>query len=409
MAAKLKKCRLCKSKKFTNLFSLGNLSFTGKFPKSIKSNIPKDNLDLVMCKKCKLIQLDRSFSPNYLYSNDYGYRTGINKTMTKHVQFVVREAIKLVAPSKNDFVLDIASNDATLLNFYNKKLKTVGVDPLIQKHKKFYNKIDYKLSDFFSYNLLKKNDLNKKYKIITALSVFYDLNNPRSFVKDISKVLHEDGVFILEHADLLSIIKNCLFDTICHEHLEYYSSKVIDNLCRGNNLRIFDININDINGGSKQYLICHQKSSYKTNKNKIYKILNSEKKLKLSNEKTFKNFINIINNSKLKLNNFLKKANNLGKTIHGYGASTKGNVLLQYYKIDNKMIKYVAERNKSKYGLYTPSTKIKIISEALSRFYKPDYYLVLPWHFKKEILHREKEIRKRGTKFIFPLPKLRII
>ena len=134
---KIKKCRLCDSKKLSNLFSLGNLSFTGKFPKSNKSNVPRDYLDLVMCKKCKLVQLDRGFNPNYLYSSDYGYRTGINKTMTKHVELVANEAVKLAKPSKNDFVLDIASNDATLLNFYNKQLNTVGVDPLIKKHKKF--------------------------------------------------------------------------------------------------------------------------------------------------------------------------------------------------------------------------------------------------------------------------------
>ena len=146
--------------------------------------------------------------------------------MTKHVGAVSKEAVKIAKPLKNDFVLDIASNDATLLNFYNKKLITVGVDPLIRKHKKFYNKINYKLSDFFSFNLLKKNKLNKKFKIITALSMFYDLKNPDTFIKDIVKILHKNGVFILEHADLLSIIKNCLFDTICHEHLEYYLSLI---------------------------------------------------------------------------------------------------------------------------------------------------------------------------------------
>jgi hypothetical protein len=404
---KINRCRICKKKSLKTLFSLGNLSFTGKFP-SKNQNIKKKPITLIICKNCELVQLGHNFDLKYLYGPDYGYRTGINKTMINHVNKVVKDLSKKTKLKKNDFVLDIASNDGSLLNFYNKNVKTFGIDPILNKYKDKYKKINFKISDFFSAKKILKTT-KKKFKIITALSVFYDSANPNKFIRDVKKILSLDGIFLLEFADLASIIKYKMFDTICHEHLEYYSSKVIDNLCRENNLRIFDININDINGGSKQYLICHKKSSYKTNKNKIYKILNSEKKLKLSNEKTFKNFINIINNSKLKLNNFLKKANNLGKTIHGYGASTKGNVLLQYYKIDNKMIKYVAERNKSKYGLYTPSTKIKIISEALSRFYKPDYYLVLPWHFKKEILHREKEIRKRGTKFIFPLPKLRII
>ena len=406
---KIKKCRICESKIFTNLFSLGNLSFTGKFPKSIKSNIPKDYLDLVICKKCKLVQLDRSFSPNYLYSNDYGYRTGINKTMTKHVELVTKEAVKLVGPSKNDFVLDIASNDATLLNFYNKELKTVGVDPLIQKHKKFYSKIDYKLSDFFSYNLLKKNGLNKKYKIITALSMFYDLNNPRSFIKDIVKILHEEGIFILEHADLLSIIKNCLFDTICHEHLEYYSSKIIINLMKISKLRVFDIKPNDTNGGSMRYFICHNSSKYKNNQKIISSILNQEEKYKLETVKTYHKFFKKINLVKTKLNNLLTGIKNKSYSIHGYGASTKGNVLLQYFNIDSNKINFIADRNPKKYNLYTPGTKIKIISEKLSRKMNPKYYLVLPWHFKSEILKREIKIRKKGAKFIFPLPKLQIL
>ena len=200
-----------------------------------------------------------------------------------------------------------------------------------------------------------------------------------------------------------------MFDTICHEHLEYYSTKVIINLCKKNNLKVFDIKKNNINGASKQYYICHKKSKYRINDKLIDRIYNEENRLKLSDEKTFRNFINSINKSKTKLFSFLRKITKLGKKVHGYGASTKGNVLLQYYNISNKMVNFIAERNSKKYNLYTPGTKIKIISETLSRFYRPDYYLVLPWHFKNEILRREKDIRKKGTKFIFPLPKLKII
>jgi hypothetical protein len=406
---KIKKCRICKSKKFFDLFTLGNLNFTGKFTKSIKTNIPKNYLGLVMCKKCKLVQLDRSFNPKYLYSSDYGYRTGINQTMTRHVKKVSEEAVKLVKPLKDDFVLDIASNDATLLNFYNRKLKTVGVDPLIKKHKKFYSKIDYKLSDFFSYNLLKKKKLNKKYKIITALSMFYDLKNPHSFVKDIVKILHKDGVFVLEHADLLSIIKNCCFDTICHEHLEYYSSKIIINLMNINSLRVFDIKPNSINGGSMRYFICHKDSKYKNKQKIISSITKQEKKLKLDSVNTYYKFFKKINSVKMKLKNLLKVITNKKLTIHGYGASTKGNVLLQYFGLTNKFIPYIADRNPQKFNSYTPGTKIKIISESFSRKLKPDYYLVLPWHFKNEILKREVKIRKKGTKFIFPLPNLKVL
>ena len=404
---KIKECRICKKTNIKKLFSLGNLCFTGKFP-SINQEIKKEPIDLIICKNCELVQLGHNFDLKYSYGPDYGYRTGINKTMLEHVKRVVKYLSKKTELRKKELVLDIASNDASLLNFYSKNVITFGIDPILEKYKKNYNNINYKIADFFSANRI-ENLTKKKFKIITALSVFYDSADPNKFINDVKKLLSKDGIFLLEFADLASIIKNKMFDTICHEHLEYYSSKVIFNLCKKNNLRVFDIKKNSINGASKQYYICHTLSKYKDNKKVISSILKSEKKLKLTEEKTYKDFIKSINKSKVKLFNFLKKMNKAGKTVHGYGASTKGNVLLQYFNINNQLIDYIAERNKTKYNLYTPGTKIKIISEVLSRFYKPDYYLVLPWHFKDEILIREKQIRKKGTKFIFPLPKLKII
>ena len=404
---KIKNCRICKKSNLKKLFSLGNLCFTGKFP-SKNQKIEKKQVTLIICKNCNLVQLGHSFDLKYLYGPDYGYRTGINKTMLNHVHKVVKDLSKKTKIKKNDFVLDIASNDASLLNFYNAKIKTFGIDPILEKYKEEYKNINFKISDFFSASKVEKIT-KKKFKIITALSVFYDAADPNKFVHDVKKILAQDGIFLLEFADLASIIQNKMFDTICHEHLEYYSSQVILNLCKKFNLRVFDIKKNNINGSSKQYYICHENSKFKTNLKKINSILKTEKQLNLTTEKTYKNFIKHINKSKNKFYNFLKKKKKLGKEIHGYGASTKGNVLLQYYKIDNKLVNFIAERNKNKYNLYTPGTKIKIISETLSRFYKPNYYLVLPWHFKSEILIREKEIRKKGTKFIFPLPELKII
>ena len=405
---KIKRCRNCKGMKFTKLFSLGKMSFTGKFTNNFKTNIPKAYIELIMCNSCKLVQLDRNFNPKYLYDDNYGYRTGINTTMTNHVKLVVDEAVQLVELKKNDAVLDIASNDGTLLSFYKKNIFRVGTDPLVKKYKRNYKKIDIGISDFFSFESIKKKKINKKFKVITALSMFYDLPDPNKFLKDIKKVLHEEGILILEHADLLSIIKNCQFDTICHEHLEYYSSKIILELTKKNQLRTFNIKSSNINGGSKRYFICHNESKYK-NDSKIKKILKEELKFKLSKAETFNTFFKVINSQKKKLIRLIKKINHKGEVIHGCGASTKGNVLLQYFNITNKHIKFVADRNPQKYNKYTPGTKIKIISEKLSRKIQPDYYLVLPWHFKNEILKREQIIKKKGTKFIFPLPKLKII
>ena len=404
---KIKSCRSCNSKKLVSLFTLGKLSFTGKFP-SLNQKIKKEPISLVICKKCELVQLTHNFDLKYLYGPDYGYRTGINKTMLNHVKNVVSYLSKKTNLKKRDNVLDIASNDGSLLNFYDKNIITFGIDPILDKYEDQYQNINFKISDFFSAEKV-RSKYKKKFKIITALSVFYDTLNPNKFLKDIKKLLSQDGIFLIEFADLASIIKYKMFDTICHEHLEYYSSKVIFNLCKKNKLRVFDIKKNDINGSSKQYYVCHNDSKIKDNKRVIENELINENKLELANVNTFKKFFKNINRSKIELKQLIKKINKQGKKIHCYGASTKGNVLLQYYKINNKMISFAAERNKNKYNLFTPGTNIEIISEILSRFYKPDYYLVLPWHFKEEILLREKNIRKKGVKFIFPLPTLKVV
>ena len=404
---KIKKCRICESSKLINLFSLGKLSFTGKFP-SKKQNIKKAPIELILCQTCKLVQLAHNFDLKYLYGPDYGYRTGINKTMLNHVKNVVKSLSKKVLLKNKDWVLDIASNDGSLLNSYRRGIITFGIDPILNKYKKNYKDISYHISNFFSAKEIMQKT-QKKFKIITALSVFYDATDPNIFLRDVKKILDKDGIFLLEFADLSSIIKYKMFDTICHEHLEYYSSKIINDLTKKHKLRIVDIKQNEINGGSKQYLICHNNSKIKSNLKKIKNILKNENNQKLDKVYTYKKFIKEVNRSKSKL---YKKLNHLikkGKTVHCYGASTKGNVLLQYYGINNKLIKFAAERNKNKYGFYTPGSNIKIISEKLSRSLNPNYYLVLPWHFKKEILRRELKSRKKGTKFIFPLPKLNIV
>ena len=404
---KINKCRGCKKNKLKKLFSLGSMCFTGKFP-LLNQKINKKPISLVICINCGLVQLGHNFDLKYLYGPDYGYRTGINSTMLDHVKGVVNFLSKKTKLKKKDFVLDIASNDGSLLNFYKKDIITFGIDPILDKYKDNYRKINYKISDFFSFKKVNAKT-KKKFKIITALSVFYDTQDPNKFLKDVKKILSKDGVFLLEFADLASIIQKKMFDTICHEHLEYFSSKVIINLCKKNGLRVFDIKQNSINGSSKQYYVCHENSKYVPDQKIINKTINLENNLELTKVKTFQKFIKNINETRYRLVKLLKKYKKSGKKIHCYGASTKGNVLLQYFKLNNKIIDFAAERNKNKYGLYTPGTKIKIISEALSRFHKPDYYLVLPWHFKREILIREKKIRRKGTKFIFPLPNLEIV
>ena len=405
---KIKNCRNCKNTELFDLFSLGKISFTGRFPNTIRQNVPKAYLNVLMCKKCKLVQLDRNFDLNYLYGKSYGYRTGINKTMTDHVKKIVRKCSALVKLKSKQYVLDIGSNDATLLNFYANDIIKVGVDPLVNKYKKFYKKINYKISNFFKIKDIEKIKIKKKFKIISALSVFYDLRDPNKFIKEIKKILDDKGVFVLEHVDLYYIIKNNIFDTICHEHLVFYSSKIIIEMMKNNGLKVFNHEYNEINGGSSRYYICHSKTNFKVSKN-IKKVLLRENLQGIELKKTYKLFFTKILNEKIKLIKLIKKIKNEEQDIHGYGASTKGNVLLQFYNINNKVVNYIADRNPLKWNSFTPGTRIKIISESQSRKIKPHYYLVLPWHFKNEILIREKNIRKKGTKFIFPLPKVRVV
>ena len=404
---KIYKCRNCKKKNLKTLFSLGNQYFTGKFLRN-GEKVKKAEINLSICTKCKLVQLRDRYNLKYMYGPDYGYRTGINKTMSSHVNNITKYLSKKVNLKSQDYVLDIASNDGTLLNYYKTNINTFGVDPILHKYKKFYKKINFTSNSFFSKSSI-TNKTKKKFKIITALSVFYDLNDPNKFLKDVHDILDKKGLFLLEFADLASLIKLNMFDTICHEHAEYYSTKVLLNMFEKNNFKIIKINKNDINGASKQYLLSRKDSIFKSNKKNIKKILNEEKNLKLDDPKMYINFFKRIQKIGKQLKSFINTQSCKNKIIHGYGASTKGNTLLQFFKIGKKEVEYISDRNPDKYGLKTPGTNITIISEKTSRLKKPDFYLVLPWHFKKEILSRELKIRNKGTKFIFPLPKLKII
>ena len=303
---KINRCRNCSKKKFKNLFSLGNLSFTGKFEKK-NSSIPKGKIEIVICLNCKLVQLNRNFSLKYMYNKNYGYRTGINKTMTEHMRGKVNKLKKISRLKRKDLVLDIASNDGTLLNFYSKKYVKVGIDPVLIKFKKFYKNIEYYSPNFFSYKIIKKLNIKKKFKVITALSVFYDLKDPNKFLSDIKKILDIQGVLCLEFTDLFSIIKRNMFDTFCHEHLEYYSVYVLNNMLKKNGLKIFDHEYNDINGGSSSFLICHEKSGFKVNSKKIKKIIRREVKFGINNISLYKSFYKKICKIKYDLKNKFNK------------------------------------------------------------------------------------------------------
>ncbi|MDA7467823.1 class I SAM-dependent methyltransferase [Candidatus Pelagibacter ubique] len=406
---KIDKCRNCKSNKISKVLDLGSQALANKFPKKINERVVVTPLTISICNKCEFVQLLHNFNNIDMYNMGYGYESGINSTMKNHLSALTKKIQKLKELTNKNIVMDIASNDGTLLNSYKGNIIKIGCDPILNRFKKNYKNIDHKISNFFSYKVFSKLNLHKKVDVITASAVFYDIDNPNQFLKDIKKILDISGIFIMEQSNLACMLKSNSFDTICQEHLGYYSTKVIKNMLKKNGLKIFNHEYTTINGGSSRYYITHEENKkMKINIKNINKALKFEAEYKLGKIETYKKFEKKILKIKKLTMNKINKLLSLKKTIHGYGASTKGNVLLQYFNIDNNKIKYIADRNPFKYGKFTPSTKIKIISEKESRKKKPDFYFVLPWHFKKEILIRETKIRKKGTKFIFPLPKLTI-
>jgi len=406
---KINKCRNCKEKKFINLFSLGKLSYTGKFPKNKKINIPKEEIKLIMCSICKLVQMSENFSLSYMYNNDYGYRTGINKTMTDHVKKVVSKAAKIVKLKKGEQVLDIASNDGTLLNFYPKDVVKFGIDPTIKKLSKFYRKDIIKIPEFFSESILTKYLKNKKAKIITTISMFYDLPKPIQFAKDIYKCLADDGIWHLEQSYMPSMIKNVSYDTICHEHLEYYSLQTIKYIFDIVGFKIIDLEFNDINGGSFSITVAKKSSKFLEYSRIVNWLLEKEEILNYNSPSTHINFYKSVKNHKKLLKDLILNLNDMKKKVIGYGASTKGNVILQFCNIGKNDLKFIADVNIDKKDKYTPGSLIKITDEKAIKKYKPDYMLVLPWHFKNFILLKEKKYLDNGGKIIFPLPDIEIV
>jgi hypothetical protein len=325
--------------------------------------------------------------------------------MSNHLAAIVKSIESKILLKDGDIVVDIASNDGTLLNAYkNKSLKRIGVDPASKQFGEYYEPGIMKVPDFFNKQVMEPFLKGKKAKAITSIAVFYDLERPNDFVADVRSILDLNGCWVLEQSDLGSMIKSNSFDTICHEHLEYYSIGVVKELLELHNLRIFDADLNSSNGGSHRLYVCHEESKFKTNHGSIERLLADEKQMKLLESSTYVEFMIRCNVEMRKLLDFINGELSRGKKFHIYGASTKGNVLLQFCSLGVKQIELAAERNPRKWGCYTPGTKIPIQSEEISRGLNPDYYIVLPWHFREEFITREVEFLKKGASLIFPLP-----
>lgn len=413
-------CRVCGSERLTEVLDLGNQYLQGAFRKEGFIDPPKRMLPtkLVRCDvttgndACGLVQLAHTFPPEVLYSN-YWYRSGTNQTMKSHLSDVANGALNCLPGDRGNLtVLDIGCNDGTLLACYPDGTTKFGVDPSdIARQASQEN--GFRLANgVFPSEIARSVIGNTKFEIVTSIAMYYDLDDPVGFAKEVGSVLSERGIWVVEMSYMPLMLLQNSFDTICHEHLEYYSLAVLERIFKMAGLRVFKVEINDVNGGSICCYATHaSNATYGSEADTAYvrRLRMREFDMALDTEECYAKFRGNVYSLREQTRELLYRIRSRGETIHIYGASTKGNVLLQWYGIDCLVAEAASDRNPDKDGAYTLGTDIPILSEEKSRAMKPDYYLVLPWHFKREFLTRERDIVKQGTQFIFPLPELLII
>lgn len=397
-------CRICSSSDLKTHVDFGSLYMTGHFPVA-DEKISQAPLALAKCQDCGLVQLRHSQPIGELYTEGYGYESHLNGSMRRHLINSARsfEFIQKLAPG--DVVLDIASNDGTLLSGYlTPEIITVGIDPLIDSISDFYPETTIKIKSFFTKEDYLMN-INRKAKIISSFSVFYDLEQPSQFMKDIEAIMADDGIWILEQSYLPTMIDTLGFDTICHEHLLYLTLTDLKNLCEISGLKIFDVALNNVNGGSFRVFI-QKKNGSRAVSPFVYFVLERELQLRSISNEGLQRFNEDIDIFKIQINYLLSRFKNQGLSLVGLGASTKGNVLLQVCSISSAYLDCIGEINEKKFGKVTPGSKIKIVSEeeALIQRDKSIGALVLPWHFRDSIFDKLKTTHVKDLKLILPLP-----
>jgi C-methyltransferase C-terminal domain/Putative zinc binding domain/Methyltransferase domain len=414
-------CRICESAPLVPVIDLGDQCIAGAFrpPGATSMPEPKLPLELVRCDPveqpgaCGLVQLRHTVPGSTLY-DAYWYRSGINRSMTENLHEIAAEAVSTIGGLRpGDLVVDIGCNDGTLLDGYggmSSDLTLLGIDPSdVTRYAvaKGYEVIH----DFFSERTLAERFPNRKARVLTSIAMFYDLEHPGQFVDDIARCLGDDGVWVSEFSYMPTMLAKSSFDTICHEHLEYYSLAVIERLFGEHGLEVARAELNDVNGGSIRIFARHTGGRERDpgHAAALELIREGEAELQLETAKPYEAFARRALEVRDDLRTLLTTLRNDGSRIHVYGASTKGNTILQFANIDRALVEYAADRNPDKWGSETIGTHIPIISEDESRALQPDYYLVLPWHFLEEFLDREAAFLAGGGRFIVPLPEVRVL
>lgn len=404
----LKNCRICQNTNLIDVIMLGEQFITSRFPIYGDFSTPKTSVVLCMCQQCGLIQLKETTNCEELYEHEYGYRSGISNTMRTHLKLYKEEICSIVNLKEGDTIVDIGSNDSTMLQYYGNKYRRIGIDPTGKQFKQYYGEVEL-LPTYFTRDNFVNTFGNIQCKMVSSISMFYDLPNPVQFAKDIHSILEKDGIWTCEQSYLLTMLRTNSIDSICHEHLEYYALHQVKEISDRAGFKIIDVKFNDCNGGSFRVYFAKQESEvHQENTELIHQILKEEDEYGIMNTSVYLDFMKNCDTQVKYLTNFIENVNSNSKKVYVYGASTKGNCLLQYADLGENQMKYAVERNPKKVGKMT-STGIEIISEETMRENPPDYLLVLPWHFKAEILEREKEFLDMGGQFIFPFPHFEIV
>src|SRR5271169_3625058 len=411
-------CRVCEGK-LNSVFSLGE-QYVSNFVSPQQPDGPKAPLELVLCERCGLLQLRHTVAGELMYQT-YWYRSGTNQTMRNALADIANKAESLIHLQEGDSVLDIGCNDGTLLSSYKTKgIYRIGFDPA-ENLAAFSQKVANKLvTGFFSSEPFQRDpDLNKnRPKIVTSIAMFYDLEDPNQFVADIKKVMRPDGLWIVQMSYLLLMLKQNDFGNICHEHLEYYSLLSFEYLINRHDFELVDVELNDVNGGSFRAYIRNRAAdetafgseSYRQEASgRLSALRAKEAEIHFDRIEPYREFAARVERVKQDVSWFIRDRVGQDKKVYVYGASTKGNTMLQYFDLDRSLISAAAERNPDKWGKVTVGTRIPIVSEAEARASKPDYFLVLPWHFVDEFVMREKDYLSSNGRFIVPLPHFALI
>jgi NDP-4-keto-2,6-dideoxyhexose 3-C-methyltransferase len=402
------KCRVCGNENFDVVLDLGNQYLSGFFPKEIDADCYKGPLKLVKCDEtvggCGHVQLEHTFDLPTMYGDDYGYRSGLNSSMVKHLKNKCEKICEFLTFDNNDIVIDIAGNDGTFLGFFPKNLRLVSIDPTSKKFSKYFAPNVNYIADFFTEENYKNYFGNEKAKLVTSFSMFYDLEDPCQFAKEVNSILDpEEGLWVLEQSYMPEMLRVNSFDTVCHEHLSYYGMRQLQYIMNQSGFKVIDFEFNDVNGGSISVVVANKNSVYNECTDKLNALVQEELDLKLDTLNPWREFENRIDNCKTKFLDILTNLKDEGLKIAALGASTKGNVTLQTWNLTD--IEVIGDVNPDKHGSYTPGTWIPIKDEdqVLNDY---DVFVILPWHFRSFFVNNEKF---KGKKLLFPLPNPELI